>query len=208
MHLLRKFLMIIANNKPIKIIGHAESSMTAEFLNEINATHSAEVIQPNDFLLLPDQDNYQYIIAVSYDPAERKKLIDYIDQQKLDLITVINDTALVGADPAAVIHPGTFIFPFCNISIASTVGRHCIVGSYSLVGHYASVGDNCILRPGVMITGKSTVGNNCIINTRSTITNNSIVTDNVEIMAFTNVVKNIVKPGRYLGSRARRQSDL
>jgi acetyltransferase-like isoleucine patch superfamily enzyme len=59
-----------------------------------------------------------------------------------------------------------------------------------------------------MVTGKSTVGNNCTINTRSTITNNSTVTDNVEIMAFTNVVKNIVESGRYIGFTARRQLNL
>ena len=200
--------MIIGNNKPIKIIGYAESSMTQEFVNEIALSHLVKVIQPDDFLLLPDQDSYQYIIAVSYDLEERKKLIKYVDQQNLDLITVINDSSLIGNRPAAIIHPGTFIFPFCNISIASTIGRHCIVGSYSLIGHYASIGNNCILRPGVMITGKSTVGNNCTINTRSTITNNSTVTDNVEIMAFTNVVKNIVESGKYLGSTARRQANL
>ena len=200
--------MIIGNNKPIKIIGYAESSMTKEFVNEISSTHYVEVLRPDDFLLLCNQDNYQYIIAVSYDLEERKKLIAYVDQQNLDLITVISGTTLVGTTPAAVIHPGTFVFPFCNISIASTIGRHCIVGSYSLIGHYASIGNNCILRPGVMVTGKSTVGNNCTINTRSTITNTSNVTDNVEIMAFTNVVKNIIESGKYIGSTARRQPDL
>ena len=200
--------MIIGNNKPIKIIGYAESSMTKEFVNEISSTHDVEVLRPDDFLLLCNQDNYQYIIAVSYDLEERKKLIAYVDQQNLDLITVISGTTLVGTTPAAVIHPGTFVFPFCNISIASTIGRHCIVGSYSLIGHYASIGNNCILRPGVMVTGKSTVGNNCTINTRSTITNTSNVTDNVEIMAFTNVVKNIIESGKYIGSTARRQPDL
>jgi UDP-3-O-[3-hydroxymyristoyl] glucosamine N-acyltransferase len=200
--------MIIANQKPIKIIGYTKSSMTSEFVNEITLTHPVEVINPDNFLSLPNQHNYQYIISVSYDLEERKKLIKYVDQHNLDLITVINDTTLVGATPSAIIYPGSFIFPFCNISIASTVGRHCIVGSYSLVGHYASIGNNCILRPGVMITGKSTVGHNCTINTRSTVTNNSTVTDNVEIMAFTNVVKNIVESGRYIGSTARRQPDL
>jgi UDP-3-O-[3-hydroxymyristoyl] glucosamine N-acyltransferase len=200
--------VIIGNNKPIRIIGYIESSMTQEFVNEIALTQLVEVISPKDFLLLCNQDNYQYIISVSYDLEERKKLIAYVDQQNLDLITVISGTTLVGTTPAAVIHPGTFVFPFCNISIASTIGRHCIVGSYSLIGHYASIGNNCILRPGVMVTGKSTVGNNCTINTRSTITNNSNVTDNVEIMAFTNVVKNIIESGKYIGSTARRQPDL
>ena len=200
--------MIIANDKPIKIIGYKESSMTAEFVNEITLTHLVEVIQPNDFLLSPNQDNYQYIISVSYDLKERKELIEYVDQQNLDLITVISNTTLVGTVPSAVIHPGTFIFPFCNISLGASIGQHCIIGSYSLLGHYVSIGNNCILRPSVMVTGKSTVGNNCIINTRSTITNDSTVTDDVEIMAFTNVVKNIVEPGRYLGITARRQPDL
>ena len=179
--------------------------MTAEFVNEIALTHLVEVVCPNDFLLLPNQDNYQYIIAVSYDLEERKKIIEYVDQQNLDLITVVSNTALLGA--AAIIYPGTFVFPFCNISLGANIGRHCIVGSYSLIGHYASIGNNCILRPGVMITGKSTVGHNCTINTRSTITNNSTVADNVEIMAFTNVVKNIVASGKYLGTTARRQPD-
>lgn len=200
--------MIIANNKPIKIIGYVESSMTTEFVNEITLTHLVEVICPTDFLLLSNQNDYQYIIAVSYDVEERKKIIEYVDQQNLDLITVISDRSLVGTTPVSVINPGTFIFPFCNISLGASVGRHCIIGSYSLLGHYSQLGNNCILRPGVMVTGKSTVGNNCTINTRSTITNNSIVTNNVEIMAFTNVVKNIVDSGRYIGSIARRQSDL
>jgi len=199
--------MIIANSKPIKIIGYPESSMTSEFLNEITLTHPVEVVNPDNFLLLPNQDDYQYIIAVSYDLEERKKLIEYVDQRQLDLITVISDTTLVGATPPAIIHPGSFIFPFCNISISSTVGRHCIVGSYSLIGHYSSIGNNCILRPGVMITGKSTVRHNCTINTRSTVTNNSTVANNVEIMAFTNVVKNIAESGKYLGTTARRQPD-
>jgi UDP-3-O-[3-hydroxymyristoyl] glucosamine N-acyltransferase len=200
--------MIVANKKPIKIIGYAESSMTQEFINQISLTHYAEVIRPDNFLLLCNQDDYQYIIAVSYDLEERKKLIEYVDQQNFDLITVVSDTALLGSTPTTVIHPGTFVFPFCNISLGAIIGRHCIVGSYSLIGHYASIGNNCILRPGVMVTGESTVGNNCIINTRSTVTNNSTVTDNVEIMAFTNIVKNIVESGRYIGSTAKRQPDL
>ena len=36
--------MIIANNKPIRIIGYAESSMTHEFVNEISKT------RPDDFI--------------------------------------------------------------------------------------------------------------------------------------------------------------
>lgn len=189
--------MIIGNNKPIRIIGYSESSMTHEFVNEITKTHAIEIISPSDFLIDSNKQQYQHIISISWDLLERKKIAEYVDNNNLDLITVVHNTVLLGTTPQAIIQPGTFIFPFCNISIGSTIGRHCIVGSYSLIGHYSHVGSNCLVRPGVMINGKSTVGKNCIINTRSTITNNAFITDDVEIMAFTNIFKNITSAGRY-----------
>jgi UDP-3-O-[3-hydroxymyristoyl] glucosamine N-acyltransferase len=79
-----------------------------------------------------------------------------------------------------------------------------VIGSYSLIGHYSNLGTNCILRPGVMVNGKSTIGNNCVLNTRVTVTNKSKVSDNVELMAFSNVTKNITNPGKYIGSKVRK----
>jgi carbonic anhydrase/acetyltransferase-like protein (isoleucine patch superfamily) len=190
--------MIIANSKPIGIIGYQDSSMTQEFLNAIGPNYVVTVISPVAFLNNPTAD-YQYIVSVSIDFTEREKVIDLLDQNNLDLITIIHNTAIIGSGPAVTIGGGTFIFPFCNVGIGAKIGRHCIVGSYSLVGHYSGLGNNCILRPGVMISGKSTVGNNCVINTRATVTNQSIVTDSVEIMAFATIVKNINQPGRYMG---------
>ena len=195
--------MIIGNDKPIRIIGHAEASTTHEFVGEISRTKPVTLIGTQDFLNNPDTQ-FQYIVAVNFDLVERKKIIDTVDSLDLDLITVINDQSLVGNNPAPAIQPGTFIFPFCNISLGSSIGRHCIIGSYSLIGHYSTIGRNCQLRPGVMITGKSTVGNNCVFNNRSTVTNRATVVDDVELMAFANVVKDITEPGRYVGSSARR----
>ena len=200
--------MIIANSKPIKIIGYPESSMTAEFVNEISKTHAVEVITPAVFLKDTDRNRAQYILSVSFDLVERQQLINLIDSENLDLITVVSDTTLLGKTPAAIISPGTFIFPFCHIAISTTIGRHCIIGSYCLVAHYSTLGNNCILRPGVMIIGKASVGNNCVINTRSTIANGARITNDVEILGFTNVVKDIAVPGKYLGSTARKQKNI
>jgi len=190
--------MIVGNNKPICVIGYEESSMTQEFVNEIAKTHKSVVTVPSKFLNNISRD-YQYIISVSVDLEERKKIIKIVDEHDLDLVTVIHDTVIIGNHPPAVIMPGTFIFPFCNISIASSIGRHCIVGAYTLIGHYSSIGHNCIIRPGVTVTGKSELGNNCIVNTKSTITNKSIINDCVEIMAFAKIIKNIGQPGSYAG---------
>ena len=196
--------MIIANDKPIRIIGYTESSTTDEFVNEISKTHPVEVISTKSFIACDNKKDYQYIVSVIFDWKERLDIIDLVDKLDLDLITVIHDTVVLGINPKPLIGSGTFIFPFCNISLASTMGRHCIIGSYTLIGHYTTLGNNCCLSPGVSITGKSTLGNNCIIRTKSTVTNRLTVTDNVEIMAFSNVIKDITEPGRYIGSRAKR----
>ena len=190
--------MIISNNKPIRIIGYPESTMTQEFVNEISKTHSVQVVEPSVFLKENDKNQYQYIIAVSVDLDERKYLVKLASQLDLDLITVINDTSLLGNVPPPIILPGTFIFPFCNLSLGSRIGQHSIIGAYSQVGHYSYVGDNCILRPGVMINGKSHIGNNCIINTKVTITDGAVIADDTEIQAFTNIVQDITQSGLYI----------
>lgn len=198
--------MIIANNKPIKIIGYTESSMTHEFVNEISKTRAVDVIAPSDFLMLDNKEQYQYIISVTVDMAERKQMINLVDTLMLDLITVINDTTLIDYNPKPNIESGSFIFPFCNIGMGSSIDQHSIIGSYTLVGHYSTIGKNCILRPGVMIHGKSHIGNNCVINTRATVTNGVCVADNTKILGFAGVVKNIDSPGNYVGCPARRVS--
>jgi len=195
--------MIIGNDKPIRIIGYSESSMTQEFVGEISLARPVTVIGTKDFLNDPDPQ-FQYIVSVSFDFAERKAVIDTVDSLDLDLITVISDQSLVGNNPAPVIQPGTFVFPFCNISLGAAIGRHCIISPYSMLGHYSTIGRNCVLRPGVMITDKSTVGDNCVFNIRSTVTNRATIVDDVELMAFANVAKNIATPGRYIGSTARK----
>lgn len=197
--------MIIGNHKPIRIIGYNQSSMTQEYLNEIGKTHTVSVIEPKDFRPNPE---YQYIVSITYDLEERRRMIDLVDYQQLDLITVIHDTSLIGTNPPAQIGAGSFVFPFTIVALGSVVGPHSIIGPYNLIGHYSHVGRNCITRPGVTISDKSKVGDNCVFNIKATVTNKVTIADDVEIMGLTNVVKDINQAGRYAGSSARRISDV
>jgi UDP-3-O-[3-hydroxymyristoyl] glucosamine N-acyltransferase len=197
--------MIIGNNKTIRIIGYPQSSMTQEFVNEISKTHLVEVVEPINFVPSPE---FQYIIAVTFDLQERQHIIAMVDQHNLDLVTVVHDTCLVGTNPPAKIGAGNFIFPFTIVALGSETGRHCIIGSYNLIGHYSRLGDNCITRPGVTISDKSTVGNNCLFNIKSTVTNKVTIADNVTIMGLSNVVKDIELSGRYAGSSVKRVGDF
>jgi UDP-3-O-[3-hydroxymyristoyl] glucosamine N-acyltransferase len=196
--------MIIANQKPIYIIGYVASSMTHEFVNEISKTHSSEIIEPEDFLKLLNRQQYQYIVASWIDLTLRRQVTDLIDQQNLDLITVISDTAAVGRHPLSDIHPGTFIFDFCRIGLGSSIGKHCIISEYSLVGHYTKIEKGCILRPGVIVVDRSRIGNNCLLNTRSTVVNGAVLCDGVQLMGFSTITKDVVVPGKYAGTPARK----
>lgn len=198
--------MIIANSKPIRIIGYAESSMTQEFVNEISKTHDCRVITPIEFEI-DLSSHYQYIVSNTFDLQERLIIINTLDANQLDLVTVIHDTVLIGQNPKAEIGPGSFIFPFTCISLGAKIGRHCVIGPYNLVGHYSVLGNNCVTRPGVTISDKSQVGNNCVFNIKATVTNKVKIVDNVEVQGLSNVVKDISQPGHYAGSLARRLGD-
>lgn len=196
--------MIIANQKPIAIIGPAASSMTHEFQDELSRSHATLVIEPEFFLQSQHRNQYQYILACWPNFLQRKQIAMELDHEHLDLVTVIHDTTLIGHNPAPEIEPGCFVFGFSRICLGSRIGRHSIIGPYSLVGHYSELGTGCILRPGVMITDKSQVGDHCVMNLRSTVTNKVRIADDVTVMAFSAVTKDIKDSGRYAGIPARR----
>jgi UDP-3-O-[3-hydroxymyristoyl] glucosamine N-acyltransferase len=192
--------MIIANQKPIAIIGYRLSSMTHEFVNSVSKTHQSQVFEPKEYLALTNKDQYQYAVASWIDIDQRQTIIKDIDHQNLDLVTYIDDTAIVDGRVAA----GTFVFPFSRIGLNAKVDRHCIISSYSLIGHYCELGVGCLVRPGVIVAGKGKVGNYCILNLRSSVCNGVTICNNTTIMGFSGVTKNITISGRYAGTPARR----
>lgn len=192
--------MIIANQKPIAIIGYKLSSMTHEFVNGVSKTHDSCVLEPNEYLALDNKDQYQYIVASWIDLDQRQEIIKDLELQNLDLVTYIDDTAIVNGQ----VEPGAFVFEFSKVGLNAKVGKHCIIAPYVLIGHYSELGTGCLVRPGVIVVGKVKIGNYCILNLRSTVCNGVSICDNTTIMGFSAVTKNITVSGSYTGTPARR----
>jgi bifunctional N-acetylglucosamine-1-phosphate-uridyltransferase/glucosamine-1-phosphate-acetyltransferase GlmU-like protein len=190
--------MIIANEKPIKIIGYPASTMAIEFLDALSMT-GAEILLPEDFFQMPDKHMFQYMVPSCKDLELRHNIIQILDLENLDLVTFIHDSVQLPLASQYHIGAGSFIFPFCLIGPHSVVQQHCIIGAYSLIGHYSIIEQNTILRPGCMIVGESQVGKNCVLNVRVTVTNSVTVCDNVTLYAFSEVRKDIQTAGTYGG---------
>jgi acetyltransferase-like isoleucine patch superfamily enzyme len=203
--------MIIANKKPIVMIGFAESAMTQECWLIVNEDFDGEmeIVEPSDFLEMNDKDNYQYVVAFTIDKKLRRVVIQLIDDLDLDCVTCIHKSSYVyNADIDKFVGKGTIGFAYNTFNNGCVIGEHCIIECYVLISHYCVVGNNTLLHSGTMIAGKTTVGENSEFNFRSTVLNELELPDNIILGAASTLSKSIEKSGIYIGTPARRVGDF
>jgi UDP-3-O-[3-hydroxymyristoyl] glucosamine N-acyltransferase len=195
--------MIIENNKPIKIIGYPESSMTDGCLNwfSLETKNEIDIITPENFLNLEGKNNYQYFVGFSLDMNLRTHVCNEIDNLNLDCITYIHDSCVVSKNIK--IGKGVGIFPFSSILYHTNIQDHCLIETYCLIAHHVNLGRNSIIHAGTLIAGKTTIGKNCTFGFKSSAINKINIVDNVNVGAFSNITKDITKSGRYVGTIAR-----
>ena len=195
--------MFIKNNKPIKIVGFPESSMTQEYLEVFakDGLKELSVVTPDNFTKLQNKKQYQYIIAFGLDINERRHICDILDDQDLDCLTYINDDAYIF--PSAKIGKGCFIGHQCIVSWDCIIGDHCYMTMTSAIAHHVSMGKNCLLYPRVEISGKTKIGENCRFLIKSSVLSNLTICDNVTLSSFSNLTRDVTIPGTYTGTSAR-----
>ena len=195
--------MFIKNEKPVKIIGFPDSSMTREYV-EVFGKYGLEqfsIITPEEFFLLEEKDDHQYIIAMWFDIDLRRKVCDVLDNLNLDCLTYISDSVYIF--DSSKVGKGCFINHQCIVSWNTLIGNHCYFGIRSGIGHDTNLGMNSLLFSAAWIAGKVTIGENCKFNFNSSVINNVNITDNVTLGAFSNLSKDAMKPGTYLGRIAK-----
>jgi UDP-3-O-[3-hydroxymyristoyl] glucosamine N-acyltransferase len=203
--------MLIANQKPICLIGYAQSTLTQEASHFMSQEHSGSVfiLEPDQFVKLDNKQQYQYGVAFTLDQQLRKHIIDIVDGNELDCIRYVHDTVVCyNPDVSAVIGRGSFVSPFSTLLLGSEIGNHCIVETYCLISHYSRLGNNVQLHSGTMIAGRTQVGNDCVFNFRSSVLNALTLCDGIEVGAASTVTKTLDRPGRYVGTPARYIGEL
>lgn len=206
--------MLIANTKPIMIIGFAKSAMTEEIYQGIiralpgrpDIPQSVTIIPPKEFLELEHKDSYQFATAFTLDVNLRKKVIGVIDELNLDCVSYIHDSVIYYNDMTT-IGKDCFIAPHTVMLLGSKIGSHCIIETNCLVAHYAELEDNVILHAGTMIAGKTKVCKHTVFNFKAAAVNALVIGSDIEVGASSTVTKNIQDPGVYVGTPARRLRD-
>jgi UDP-3-O-[3-hydroxymyristoyl] glucosamine N-acyltransferase len=205
-------MIITSSNKPLCVIGFASSTITQEgmhFLGKLCDT--VQLITPDEFLNLVDKNKYQYIVLFTLDKVKRLQVIDVIETLGLECFSYVDKTAVTYKDFAnipieevrQVFGHGSVISPFSSMLHGSTIGKHTLLETYCLLSHHSTVGNNVIMHSGVMIAGRTSIGNNCEFNFKSAVLNALNICDDVEVGAISTVTKDIIQPGRYIGTVAR-----
>lgn len=94
---------------------------------------------------------------------------------------------------------GLVICPGAVVTVNVEFGRHCIVNINATVGHDCRIGDFVTISPGAHISGNVTIGNMCYIGSGAVLREGITICDNVVIGAGAVVVRDIEKPGTYVG---------
>lgn len=95
------------------------------------------------------------VVAIG-DNAQRRALLDQIDEQSAPLAVVVDPSASVSAD--ARLGPGTVVLPQGAVNIGAVLGRGCIVNTGATVDHDCRLGDCVHVAPGANLGGDVVVG--------------------------------------------------
>lgn len=182
------------------------------------------ILQSNDRVLgffseVPEDTGF-FGLPVIGTPMDYKKYPD-----AYFIIAIGNATAreriasqMITASWYTAIHPSAIISPMCTLigegTIVSanavirpftSVGKHCIINSCSLVGHDNTIGDFVHIAPGAKCAGAVSVGKSTWVGIGASVRDHISICDHCMIGAGAVVVKSITEPGTYVGVPAKRK---
>lgn len=143
--------------------------------------------------------NAQFIIAIG-NSCVREKIANSMPDAKW--YTAIHPKAII-SQTETVIGEGTVISANAVVNACSKIGKHCIINTNCTVEHDNIIKSFSHISVGTMLAGNVYVGEKTWIGIGASVKNGITICDNCLIGAGAVVVKDIVKPGIYIGVPAR-----
>lgn len=142
------------------------------------------------------KEKADFFVAIGNNET-RKKIQENFIAQGLNIVTLVHPNAVIGTDVEIGI--GTVIMAGVIINSSTRIGNGCIINTCSSVDHDNEIKDYVHLSPGVRTAGNVTVNHTTWLGIGSIISNNIYICEECKIGAGALVIKNITKPGTYIG---------
>jgi sugar O-acyltransferase (sialic acid O-acetyltransferase NeuD family) len=141
-------------------------------------------------------DEYEVMVAV----GDSKKRFDIVDKlpKETKYFTFIHPTALI-LDDNIKIGDGSFIGAYSILTTNIKIGKHALLNRSVHVGHDSIIGDYFSAMPGSIVSGNVTIYSCVYLGTNSSIREKLSIHSLVVIGLNSGVVKDINKPGTYVG---------
>ena len=132
----------------------------------------------------------------------RGTLIQRLLTQGLSLPVVVSPSAVVNAE--VVIEDGTVVMDGVVINPGARIGVGSIINTHATVEHDCKIGAFSHIAPGAVLCGGASVGSRSIIGARACVLPGVQIGDRCLVGAGATVISNLLDPGIYVGSPARR----
>ena len=119
--------------------------------------------------------------------------------------TIIDQSCHI--DASATIGEGVVMFPTAMVDKGCVIEDNVLLNVGVTIAHDSTVKCHSFLSPRVAMAGFSTIGKRCMIGINSTIIDHIQICDDVRVGGGNLVIKNIEKPGLYVGSPVKRIKD-
>jgi len=144
---------------------------------------------------------YEAVVAVG-DPTARSQIVSRFPKNT-NWATLIHESVSIPSQHNIKFGKGSIICIGCILTTNITIGKHAHLNLHTTIGHDVKIGDFFTSSPGVNISGTCEISNRVYFGTNSSIREKLSVCDDVTIGLQAGVVKNITKPGIYVGVPAK-----
>lgn len=185
-----KVVADIAKLNGYQVIEFLDDNETAKFCGTYSvAGKSKDVLKTHN----------DVFIAIGNSVIRKKMLEQIIENRNVPIL--VHPDAVIADD--VMIGPGTVVMAGVVINSGTIIGKGVIVNTCSSIDHDCVVGDYVHIAVGSHLCGTVNVKENTWIGAGTTISNNIEICDSCLIGAGSVVIRNLEKPGTYIGVPAK-----
>jgi sugar O-acyltransferase (sialic acid O-acetyltransferase NeuD family) len=178
---------------------------TSETVAECRAK-GLNAIREDEYITCPQIADALTYIAVGL-PRIREKITTKLTQLDANFPALIDRDASLDRRPGKVsIGRGSIIYPTASLTTEIVLGEFVHVNPQVSIAHHCHIGDFTTICPGAVIPGNIVIGRRCFIGAGAKLRDGICLADGVTVGAGATVVSNLIEPGTYVGSPAKRIS--